>query len=468
MTWLLRGLSLLLLATLAKGQIATGARVPAEPLPLRGEGELAWRGEAVPPVTLLSFHSSVASAKSRVGVLQHLARLHPRDLRVVVVAPTGQQKESGPQFGELCVVADDHGAICSSWLGSGKDTGLFLVRGLRVVWQGAAEHGLRRVTERTLRGEVEAEVEARWAAVRRSLRESFIDAKGETLRSQAQKLLAHEPTDGFAWGVLYLALAERLMDRAAAADVLRRAVLTLTEDPHSLAAFADLSLRGSPHDRTLGTELVPPLTVAALTFRDDLPLQLVRLRALVRAGGGREVGRAAGEVLPHIDEASLAVELVEILTKDRRAQQHFRLCHRALVLAEKRGVRPRVLQACRHAMALYVHRDRDHASQLAAHYFESLGGRVQLNNAAWHLMTRAATRGRFNGFALAMVEAMLEDRETMDYFEFDTAALAMYLAGRIEEAVALQTIAIDRGGRNNPAYQERLERYRASAGAVPR
>ena len=468
MTWWLHGLSLLLLATIANGQMATGARVPAEPLPLLGEGELLWQGEAVPPVTVLSFHSSLAAARSHSGLLRRLAATHPRDLRVVVIAPIGPDEAPAETFAGLAVVPDGDGTLRSSWLGGQTDCDMFLVRAGRVVWQGAPEYGLRNVTERALRGGLEAEVEARWASVRRSLQDAFIDAKGETLRSQAQKLLDHEPTDGFAWGVLYLAYAERLMDPAAAASVLQRAVLVLTDVPHALAAFADLTLRGSPHDRALGRELVPPLTVAALTFREDLQLQLVRLRALVRGGGGSEVGRASRELLRHIDEAKLAVELVEILTKDRRAHAYHELCQRALTLAEKRGVRPRALQACRHAVALHVHQDREHATQLAEHYFQSLGGRVQLNNEAWYLMTRRATRGRFDGFALAMVESMLEQRSTMDYFEFDTAALAMYLAGRVEEAVALQGIAIDRGGRSNPAYQERLQRYRASAGAVPR
>ena len=43
-----------------------------------------------------------------------------------------------------------------------------------------------------------------------------------------------------------------------------------------------------------------------------------------------------------------------------------------------------------------------------------------------------------------------------------------FLAGRIDEAVELQTAAIDKGGKGNREYEERLARYRAAASAAPR
>ena len=289
------------------------------------------------------------------------------------------------------------------------------------------------------------------------------------MRAQAQQLLAHEPADGFAWGVLYLAQAEMLVDRAAASEVLGRAVLALTDEPQALGAFADLVLRGSPNDPALGRELVPPLTAAAVTVVDDLSVQLARLRALVRAGGGREVGRSSQRLARRIEQDwRLALEFVDILTKDRLAAVYKDLCQRVLTLAAERGADPRLLAAAQYVVALHVDEDPARAERIAADYFATIGSRVQMNNDAWYLMTESATRGRFDGFALAMVERMLEQRAAMDYFEFDTAALAMFRAGRVDEAIELQTVAIDKGGRGNGVYQERLQRYRAAAGATPR
>ncbi len=63
---------------------------------------------------------------------------------------------------------------------------------------------------------------------------------------------------------------------------------------------------------------------------------------------------------------------------------------------------------------------------------------------------------------------MLEQKEGMDYFEFDTAALAMFLVGRFAEAVSLQETAIEKGGKGNPEYTERLNRYKAGQAQPPR
>ena len=76
--------------------------------------------------------------------------------------------------------------------------------------------------------------------------------------------------------------------------------------------------------------------------------------------------------------------------------------------------------------------------------------------------------GRYDAFAAGLAERLLEQRELMDYFMFDTAALAMFLAGRVDEAVTLQTTAIDKGGKGNPEYTERLQRYKARMPAAPR
>ena len=56
----------------------------------------------------------------------------------------------------------------------------------------------------------------------------------------------------------------------------------------------------------------------------------------------------------------------------------------------------------------------------------------------------------------------------MEYFEFDTAALAMFLVGRVGDAVELQAQAIKMGGNGNAEYEERLLRYKAHLAPAPR
>jgi len=58
----------------------------------------------------------------------------------------------------------------------------------------------------------------------------------------------------------------------------------------------------------------------------------------------------------------------------------------------------------------------------------------------------------------------------MDAYELDTAALALFRAGRPQEAAELEAQAITAAGAQAvPDYAVRLQRYKAAAaGAVPR
>jgi hypothetical protein len=69
---------------------------------------------------------------------------------------------------------------------------------------------------------------------------------------------------------------------------------------------------------------------------------------------------------------------------------------------------------------------------------------------------------------VGLVERMLEERDSMEYFEFDTAALAMFLVGRITDAVELQELALKKGGKGIAEYEERLARYKAHVSPAPR
>mgnify|MGYP000571783451 FL=1 len=67
-----------------------------------------------------------------------------------------------------------------------------------------------------------------------------------------------------------------------------------------------------------------------------------------------------------------------------------------------------------------------------------------------------------------MQQRMLEKQSSMDYFEFDTAALAMFLVGRVADAVELQELAIEKGGKGSTEYEERLASYKAHLVPAPR
>jgi hypothetical protein len=76
--------------------------------------------------------------------------------------------------------------------------------------------------------------------------------------------------------------------------------------------------------------------------------------------------------------------------------------------------------------------------------------------------------GRYDWFAAGLVEELLGGSAALDYFELDTAALAMFLVGRVTEAVDYQRAALREGGREEAAYRDRLARYEAFAAPGPR
>ena len=106
-------------------------------------------------------------------------------------------------------------------------------------------------------------------------------------------------------------------------------------------------------------------------------------------------------------------------------------------------------------------RDSSGADAVLAGYLADRGALYSHNNDAWSFLTGLATAARFDWFAVGLVECLLVDEAAMDYFELDTAALAMFLVGRAEEAVGLQEAALAQGGSLEAAYRDRLARYKA-------
>ena len=85
-----------------------------------------------------------------------------------------------------------------------------------------------------------------------------------------------------------------------------------------------------------------------------------------------------------------------------------------------------------------------------------------LNNDAWYTIIRPDTMGRFDTLALAQCEQMQRvEGAALDFGSQDTVALAMFVNGRIDEAIELQSAAAKAAG-NSPVYLGRLQRYRAT------
>ena len=471
----LRGaLAAVVLSTGAVAQVGFGDAAPPAAWRHWLQGEpAAFAGEATAPCTVLAFYTRPGLAAQFASDGDYLASLQrrfgDRGLAVVAVvkAPDAQALANWPG---CRVAADAEGELTNAWLGAADGSCHVIVldkRG-RVVLLGTPEAGLVDAIEATLRGEDVIAATARAFSIRCNMLGSFDDAVAADTARALEDVLATAPRDGLSLGLLYTAQATKRNDAAEASKVLQRAGKVLAGEARPLAAFADLAMRGDPGREGLATTLVPLLAAAAAEARHDVVVQLAYLRALVQAGSGREVGRHAIAVRKLVvASASSCLDFATLLTQDKDAAVHRDLATMALDKAATLGALPRLLTAARYGVAVRCAGDTAAARKLLDAYVEEAAA-ITINNDCWYIMTELATMGRYDAFAAGLAERMLEQRDRMDYFEFDTAALAMFLAGRVDEAVALQETAIEKGGKGNPEYTERLQRYKARLAPAPR
>ena len=104
----------------------------------------------------------------------------------------------------------------------------------------------------------------------------------------------------------------------------------------------------------------------------------------------------------------------------------------------------------------------ERAQNTIARFVKEIGDdNRRLNRCAWELMTDAETAGKFDDAALALAERMQERPNQLSHRLLDTIALAKFLNGRVDEAIDLQRLAIERGGKDDD-YRRRLRTYEAA------
>jgi hypothetical protein len=473
-----RLVALCLLAAPALAQAELGAKVSAPHWGkwLQGEAvELpSTEGpKAAPPCTVWAFYGQLPHSFSADGA--YLADLQARyaDLGVRVVAVVAADQVRGLEHWAGCaVVVDDEGRTEQDWLGSNQQSrtsAVVLKPDGAVAFLGRPGAGLVDAMDRLLADEEDLVAAERARGTRLLLPRTFDDATGRATVARLRPLVEYAPRDGLLQGLLYLTLATKANDAVAAQAQLAAAVDSLRREWRPLAVFADLVLRGGANRSAVVAALRSPLQAAAKKAKSDPVLQLAYLRVLVMAGDGRAAGRQAMRIRKRVTTtATGCLDYAMLLALDETPQIHADLATLTLNKAEKLGADARLLAAARYTVALRCSGDELAAGKIMTVYLKDQDMRTGLNNDSWYFMTQLSTMGRFDWFAVGLVERMLEQRGAMDYFEFDTAALAMFLVGRVPDAVSLQQEAIKKGGGNSAEYLERLSRYKAQLSAAPR
>ena len=460
------GVALLALSAWLPSQLRIGMCAPELPATeqVRCEGSACMRLDAARLTVVAFYRGRPELLAGDVGYLDTLAhRYGDQGVQFVVVLAT----RDGPGAGLLdrCVLVDDGGLGETEWchLSPSEPCNLVAVdQDGVVVFVGAPGCGLQDMIERALSDRSDPDYEERVGRWRVQLAENYDDlASGPTIDLLAP-MVEQSPRDGLLTGLLYLTYATKADDLVAARALRKRAITAMADAPRALAVFADLALRGDPRRREVWVDLLPALERVAPAALDDPLVQLALLRARVADRDHRAAGRLAMTCRKvACATAAGCLDFAMLLAQDELPMVHRDLAESAVSRAKELGGDARLVAAARHIVALRCAEDGAAAAQLMDRYVLSQQELYSVNNDAWAFLTELPTMGRYDWFAVGLVERLLEDPVAMDYFEFDTAALAMFLVGRLGDAIDLQESAIDQGGLQEAAYLERLARYEA-------
>ncbi|HEX6811150.1 MAG TPA: hypothetical protein VF384_05980 [Planctomycetota bacterium] len=249
-------------------------------------------------------------------------------------------------------------------------------------------------------------------------------------------------------------------DLEAAHEAFEQGTKALATEAVPMVLFADLVLRGDRFDPRIAKTLAVLLGPLAAASPDGAFTQLVYLRALLRAGQDRIAGRTAAVLPKHLegrpwDQLVFAETLMEAGTPAA-----YRDAAEKAIKAAEAGVDARLLCAVRHKVLVRCG-DLEAAEKSMVEYRAKHGGLGNLNNDAWYMMVRPDTLGRFDTFALSHCEEMQRSEGAgLSYGNQDTVALALFLNGKVAEAVELQTAATA-ASNQDPRYVGRRTRFQA-------
>jgi hypothetical protein len=251
-------------------------------------------------------------------------------------------------------------------------------------------------------------------------------------------------------------------DPLAARQAVDRAIARLSNEAVPMSRFADLVLRGDRNDPLVAKKVAMAMAPVAAGAPDGTFTQLVHLRGMLRAGQDRLAGRIAA-LLPNKlgGQAEQQLIFAETLMEAAVPLPYRDVAERAIQNAEANGGNRKWVYAARHKLLKRCGED-EAAAKLMVEYRKKDVSSSGLNNDAWYTIIRPDSMGRFDTLALAQGEEMLRvEGDAIDFGSKDTVALAMFVNGRIDRAIELQTAAA-KGAQNDPVYLGRLNRYRAT------
>jgi hypothetical protein len=427
--------------------------VPEPPLP-RVLANATWLVQgpvAEPKWTLWAFTTAAGSRDLRVPLedLQH--RFGECRVRIAMAAaPDDAMAIAGakPSFA-VASLAESDGLRCPCWfqIGSGKPVPASVDGAVDLLQAVVVGRGIARVV---------TGIQQLQALLARA---TF----GGDCRQEAADLVAVLPHSGRARATAVLVEWWCTGDLDAARRQFDAGLQALATEPWALAVFADLVLRGDRSDPSFARELAQALTPVAAAALDNPFVQLVQLRALLRAGQDKLAGRMLSATGKLCDGDALEqVFYAETLMEASEPAKYRELAERALDAASAAGFDA---YWARYKVLVRSGASAAECDKLLA---DSNIGRGELNDDAWYMMVHPGTMGRFDTYALWLCEEMQRlEGDSMDLHSRETLALALFLNGKVQQAIEVQTAALAASG-DDPRCAARLARYKNTLAARAR
>jgi thiol-disulfide isomerase/thioredoxin/Flp pilus assembly protein TadD len=410
----------------------------------------------------------------------HLSKLQHRfaDKNVRVVAVTEEDpgntldivkkfvREQGDKM-DYAVAFDKKGDVYRAWMTASGQSALptaFVVnRDGVIAWIGHPMDDLTGVLSDVVDGTHDLELAGKLYQIDRRFESAMVDGNFEAMLAAAADGVKVQPQSVAQWMRKFTVLADFLGRSGKAKGCAREALKLAAGDPDRVARVAATIVT---EDDAFGCNEMASeaLQKSIRNNPKNADVRVAYFRVLV----------SRGEHQSALDLASEAIELMKgdaerlgafamMLSSPSACARFGDLAVRAIEFAiETQPEDPRHRLA-KFQIMLDCKKDIEAANKAGHELVELACDEPELlNEFAWSLLTDESTKGRFRKLALAACEQMRKAEGGDGWSHLDTLALAEFENGRIDEAIAIQTEALEKCPKGPARYevQLNLERYK--------
>ncbi|MCA8952260.1 MAG: hypothetical protein KDE27_22305 [Planctomycetes bacterium] len=253
----------------------------------------------------------------------------------------------------------------------------------------------------------------------------------------ADRWIAAHPRSHVGHGLKYLAWVEIGRNRSEANDTVSAAVKALEQTPEELGLFFNRGVFAHAdvgEYQTALMNLVPMLPAG----REVAPLRSAHIRALLGCGKGKEAAASNRNLVAEFrnDPAAL-LDFAKAICESEHGAPMADIARAAIAAVRSvETVDALELDMLEYLILYRFDREFRRARELGQKIAARRRG-MSLNNWVWQLMVRRATEGRYEPLALVCAEVMLAD-DGLSPEGRDTASLALFLNGRLDDAIREQ------------------------------